>query len=359
LTGCRPNGRVASVSFERNKQFLKDLFAGSFRGHGIVVSPPWPPNPAGDFLCSESPAQDWGPWIEARYEAMAAHAMAVDDDSVPYVGLNTNTGIFAAAFGCRLHVYEGMDTNASALPAVETAEEADGLPDPDPLSAPSLARFFEIAALARSRLGPDAPIGVPDIQSPFDIAALVWKKENLLLALYERPDAVKRLVEKCHRLLSGFLRTFIKEFGNVNLCHCPTAWAPPELGVWLSEDEAGSVSTEMFEEFCLPSLVALSREFGGLFMHCCAAADHQYGSFLKIPHLRGLNRVFQSPGPMPAIRAFSGKTVLIQAWLDEKEIGRFLDMALPNTRYLFNPGPLPVEEAKRLVERFKNAVGRS
>ncbi len=350
---------VAHMAFERNKQFLKDLFSGPFRGHGIIVSPPWPPNPAGDFLCSDKPAHTWGPWIEESYEAMVMQSQEIDDDSVPYVRLATTTGIFAAAFGCRLHVYEGMETNACALPAVENAEEADALPDPDPVDSPPLARFFEIAAVARSRVGADAPIGVPDIQSPFDIAVLVWKKENILMALYEKPDAVRRLVEKCHRLLAGFLRAFIKEFGNVNLCHCPTAWAPPELGVWLSEDEAGAISTEMFEEHSLPSLVALSKEFGGLFVHCCAAADHQYGAFRKIPNLRGLNRVFQSPGPMPAIRAFSGKTVLMQAWLDEKEIGSFLEMALPDTRYLFNPGPLPADEAKALVERFKKATGRS
>ncbi|MEI7902136.1 MAG: hypothetical protein WCK89_17925, partial [bacterium] len=126
-------------------------------------------------------------------------------------------------------------------------------------------------------------------------------------------DAVKRLVDKCQALLKQFFAEFMREFPNCNLCHCPNAWGPPELGVWLSEDEAGSMSARMFEGFCLPNLNDLSDTFGGLFVHCCATADHQYGGFRKIHHLRGLNRVFQSPGPRPAIQAFSGQTVLTTA----------------------------------------------
>jgi len=335
-----------------------DLFAGAFRGHAVIIDPVWPGNERGDFLCSDRPVTEWIPWVSARYEAMTKQTEAIQDDSVPYATLNTNTGLFAAAFGCKLHVFEDMNTNACALPAIETAREADALPEPDPEKAPTLVRFMEMARVVRDRLGPDVPIGVPDIQSPFDIAALVWKKENLMVALYEEPEAVKRLVAKCHRLVEKFLRTFKREFPNGNLCHCPVAWAPPELGMWLSEDEAGSLSTEMFEEFCLPSLVDLSRTFGGLFMHCCATADHQYASFRKIPNLRGLNRVFQAPGPRPAIAAFSGRTVLMQAWLTEENVREFLSMAQPNTRFLFNLSSMKAEEAKPVVERLRQACGR-
>ena len=151
-----------------------------------------------------------------------------------------------------------------------------------------------------------------------DIAALVWNKQDMYTAIYDDPDAVKRLVAKCHRLLKAFLVEFGRSFGEVNYCHCPYAWAPPELGCWLSEDEAGAMSVAMFDDFCLPTLVDLSESFGGLFVHCCATADHQYGSFLRIPNLRGLNRVFQSPGPRPAVDAFAGRTVLMKCALPHR-----------------------------------------
>jgi hypothetical protein len=289
----------------------------------------------GDYSISSRPVSDFvGPYVR-NYERRARSMEQFDDDSVPYASLATNTGIFAAAFGCRIHVYEGQETNAAARPLVRTAAEADRLGTPS-LDAPTLSRILEIGRLLRRELGPEASIGVPDIQSPFDIAALIWNKEDLFPALLEEPEAVRRLVGKCQRLLVEFLTEFRRQIGEVNLCHCPYAWAPPELGVWLSEDEAGALSVRMFEEFCLPPLMEMSRAFGGIFVHCCAAADHQYPSFGKLSNLRGLNRVFQKPGAEPAVRAFSGQAVFMQAWQTVDDYLKLLDLSLPNTRWLFN-----------------------
>lgn len=86
--------------------------------------------------------------------------------------------------------------------------------------------------------------------------SLIWNKEDLFPSMIEAPEAVHRLVDQCHRLLTDFLQTFQREIGEVNFCHCPYAWAPPELGCWLSEDEAGSMNTAMFDAFCLPTMEA-------------------------------------------------------------------------------------------------------
>lgn len=338
------------------RRFLRDLFAGPFPGHGIVMDPELPPAPwPGDVSCSDRPVKDWVPAGLDRYERMCRYAEALGDDSVPRVFVSTGTQVFAAAFGCPVHI--PVDSPPFARPLVETAEEADRLPQPG-LDAEPLARIFEYAELIRSRLGPDVPINVPDLQSPFDIAALVWRKEALYLAMYEHPAAVQRLVAKCHALLQAFLAEFRRRVGECAFCHCPNVWTPPDLGCALSEDEAGSMSTAMFEQFCLPSLTELSRAWNGLFMHCCAAADHQYGNFRHIPNLRGLNRVFQAPGFQPAIDTFSGHTVLMVAWTDVETIGRMLAGAREDTRFLFNMGPQPLEEARVTFERLRKLCGR-
>lgn len=74
------------------------------------------------------------------------------------------------------------------------------------------------------------------------------------------------------------------------------AWAPPEMGPWLSNDECGAFSTVMFEELCLPEFVDLAETFGGLGMHCCAGAEHQFESFRKIPGFYTFNRVAAQRG---------------------------------------------------------------
>ena len=348
---------AVDARIERNRRFLSDLFAGPFRGHALIMDPePIPAKWPGDFACSDRPLQDWVPLAVESYEAKLKRLEALDDDSVPDVRLATGTHLFAAAFGCQVHVYE--DSPAAARPLVSSAEEADRLHEPGPYSPP-LGRVFEYGHLLRKQVGADVPIGVPDIQSPFDIAALIWNKEDMYLALYQNPDAVQRLVAKCQRLLTAFLVEFKAQFPECNLCHCPQAWAPPELGCWLSEDEAGSMSVGMFEQFCLPSLVELSDQFGGIFVHCCATADHQYNSLKKLPNLRGLNRVFQEPGPRPAIEAFAGRAVLMQAWTTEEEIHKMLDMALPESRFLLNMPAQPLEEAKGTYERLRARCPRS
>ena len=341
----------------RNKRFLTDLFSGPFRGHAIIADPEGIPSPGtGDVITTDRPMSEWIDWELRVYESKLARTEAFDDDAVPYARAWTGTEIFAVAMGCTPHVYE-ENMPPAARPLVFTAAEADRLPEPK-LAGPVFDRVFEYIRRLRVRIGPAVPLSIPDIQSPFDIAALVWNKQDMYTAIYDDPDAVKRLVAKCHRLLKAFLVEFGRSFGEVNYCHCPYAWAPPELGCWLSEDEAGAMSVAMFDEFCLPTLVDLSESFGGLFVHCCATADHQYGSFLRIPNLRGLNRAFQSPGPRPAVDAFAGRTVLMNAWMDEPTMVSILDMAHPDSRFLFNMPAMALEEQKPIYERLRKRCPR-
>lgn len=340
----------------RNRQLLSKLFAGPFPGHALIMDPEAEPQPfPGDIASSDQPLTAWLDWSLRAYEAAWERGETLDDDSVPQAIPGTGTQIFAAAFGSPVHVYE--DSPPCALPAVQTAREADALVTPDPF-APPLDRVWEYAGMLRDRLGPDTIIRVPDIQSPFDIAALIWRKEAFYLALVDDPAAVKRLVGKCQELLTRFLQEWQREFSPCSLAHCPNAWAPPELGCWLSEDEAGVLSVPMFEGFCLPSLQELSAAFGGLFVHCCATADHQYDSFRKVANLRGMNRVFQSPGPGPAIEAFSGETVLMVAWTPEDQVHEMLDLAQPDTRFLFNMSAQPLDEARRTYDRLRERCPR-
>lgn len=343
----------------RNRQFLRDLYAGPFRGHGIIVDAEPVPDPgAGKVPFMQRPIVEWVNQQIREYEAQLARLDALDHDDVPVVRnrCGSATEIFAAAFGCPIHEY--ADSNPIALPLVTTAAEADRLRVPS-LDAPPLARLFEAAAMIRDRVGPDVPLGVCDIQSPFDIAALIWHKQHMYLAMLDTPEAVKTLVDKCATLLKSYLAEYRLAVGDCSSAHCPNTWGPPDLGCWLSEDEAGAMNAAMFEEFCVPVLADLSDTFGGLFVHCCATADHQYENFKKIPRLRGLNRVFQAPGPRPAIEAFAGVSVLMMAWFSIDQAFEMLDMALPDTRFLFNLPAQPLDDARATYDRLRDRCPRA
>lgn len=346
------------ASAKKNRQFLVDLFAGEFRGHAIIMDPLGKPfeKPDGDAAVSEAPVKDWLPCTLQMYEDRLRWHLMIGDDSVPWAGSWVGTEFFAACFGAPVKI-DGQNI-PFALPLVCTSEEADKLEAPS-LNVRLIERIFELYYLAQERLGTDVPVGVPDIQSPFDIAALIWRKQDMFIAMREEPEAVKRLVDKCYQLLTSFFTEFKKQFPICSMSHCPYAYGPEELGIWLSEDEAGSMSVRDFEEFCLPTLTRLSEDHGGLFMHCCAAADHQYDNFNKIPNLRGINRVFQAVGPRPAIKAFENRTVIMQAWWNLEKINGLLDMALPGTRFLLNMGPEDPDDSKRTYEALRARCPRS
>lgn len=336
-----------------NRQFLTDLYAGDFRGHAVIMNVPWIDDGGlGDFTVSDRPVSDWVPVAMKRYEMALKYQQEVQDDSVPYDRIvQTNTGIFASAFGCKIHVYD-LATNAAAMPMLETAAEADALPEPE-LDGPVFSRIFDLARLMRKELGPDVPICVPDIQSPLDVAALIWNKQYFFEAMIDTPESVHNLIGKCKRFMIKFIDAYIAEIGEVNLCHCPYFWAPPKLGISLSEDEIGALSREMFYEFCLPTLTELSNRYGGIFLHCCANADHQYEGLQKLPNFRGFNRELGASDRRLTVNTFAGKTVLNVAWQTIEAIEGLLDMAKPDSRFMFNIDSADIDDAKRMYERIR------
>ena len=198
----------------------------------------------------------------------------------------TGTEIFAEAFGCA--VQRPDDTNPFAIPFVHTAAEADALRVPE-LSSSSLAYLFDIADELRRRAGPGVPLKPVDIQSPMDIVALIWDKVELFVAMVETPDAVRALAAKVRELFVAFMDEWFSRYGTEYIAHYPDYFMSG--GITLSEDEIGSVSPDMFDGFFRDELVRLSEHFGGIGIHCCADAGHQWEGLRSIPGLRLLNLV--------------------------------------------------------------------
>jgi hypothetical protein len=354
-----------SGSFAANETFLRNLYEhGPFRGHGFVCAPKcvsiyeWP---LYDYTLSDKPVDEWVPWVVENYRRQSRLTEQVGDDNVPCARLHTGTHLYAAAFGCKVHRFS--DNNPCALPVVRAPEEADRLAEPAIWSSPTLYRTFELAEKVQRALGPDAYLGPADVQSGFDTASLIWNKEEFLVALLdeEQAPAVRRLVDKCARLLKTYLAEFRKAFPRCSSCHCPNVWSPPEMGPWLSNDECGSLSVELFESYCLPELVDLATTFGGLGMHCCADAEHQFPSFRKIPDFYAFNRVPAKRGFDPILGAFGGPAgpVHALAWIAEADIERLVRAAPEGTRFVFEYSNVTdVGEAKRWIDRMRKLSPR-
>ncbi len=239
--------------------------------------PPWPP--LWPDKAKQRIERQW-----AEYELRCHKAKLVDDDRVPYLSNVTGTEIFAEAFGCRVHRPD--DNNPFALPLIHTAAEAEGLKIPE-LSTSSLAYLFEIGDELYRRGGPGAVMQLVDVQSPMDIVALIWDKSDLFIAMVKDPNAVQALAEKVRKLVVAFFDEWFGRYGTTFVAHCPDYVM--QHGLSMSVDEVGAISEDMFRQFFRDELIALSDHFGGLGIHCCADARHQWGNFRNIPGLRLMN----------------------------------------------------------------------
>lgn len=350
---------MSSDRIKKNQAFLRNIYSkGPFQGHGFVCSPQIISivelNDY-DFTISCKPVKNWVPWVVENYTRQIKLLEAVGDNNVPCARLGTGTHIYAATFGCDVHKFR--DDAPCALPLVHNAEEADRLTVPEISKSPTLYRIFELGEAVQKELGKDVLLGPPDMQSGFDTAALIWNKQDFYCAMMDDNDkeSVKRLVDKCAHLFKTFLTKFRKEFPNCSTCHCPSVWAPPEMGPWLSNDECGAISIEAFKEFCLPELIDLSESFGGLGMHCCANAEHQFESFKKIPNFYAFNRVAAQKGYEPIIQHFGGPDapVHVLAWISEDDIERLVTNAPEGTRFIFELLDATIDDAKAWLEKMR------
>lgn len=179
-----------------------------------------------------------------------------------------------------------------------------------------------------------------------------------------------RLLRKVTDTVALGVSTFRERYPNACLVHYPELWMPVDWGICLSEDDVGSISARYFNEFCLPYLQALSNQFGGISLHCCARSGHQWQGFCQLPGVRYLN-LFSPPINLEQeIATFSGFAVLAPG-PHARQSGTFnghesylemvedcLRLARPDTRFFFVTEAPTIEEAARLVREIKQLCGR-
>jgi len=290
-------------------------------------------------------------WQTYRY--MRERAEWLRDDAIPYLNVYTGTEVFAEAFGCS--VVRREDDMPFALPLIHDADEVAKLQVPE-LSSSSLAYLFDMADELRRRAGDDAVMRLVDIQSPMDIAALIWDKNEFYPAFLDAPEAVKELGAKVSALLTAFLDEWFARYGREFIAHYPDYYMP--YGLTLSEDEVGVVNEEMFLEFFLPELQALSERYDGLGMHCCAHARHQWANFLRIPKLRVLNLVQPAETIRSAFDFFADHLLQIHCWGGDGSYESWPAQYPAGARFVIQASAETRNEALALSEKLWTACGR-
>jgi hypothetical protein len=280
-------------------------------------------------------------WILENYYTRLEATEWLNDDSIPYIDMLTGTEIFAEAFGCKVHL--PSDNMPFALPFIQEAKEVAKLKVPD-LWDSSLAYIFEMADELKAKAGPEAVFRMVDVQSPLDIAALIWEKSEFYVAFIEEPEAVKELAAKIKSLLTQFLHEWFKRYGREFIAHFPNYYMPK--GLTLSVDEIGVLNKNMFEEFFLPELVELSRRYDGMGINCCAESIHQWGNFKKIPGLKVMNFVRPDDHLLMSYKEFETHTAQVPTKMfDGKKPGEWISTFPENAHIAIEVAAQDKEEA--------------
>jgi len=293
-------------------------------------------------------------WAWTKYRRQMEQVQWLDDDTVPYLDVYTGTDIFAAAFGCRVHL--SGDTMPFVLPRISSASEVAALQIPRFDTQP-LDTLFQMADELRRRAGDDALLRLVDIQTPMDIAALIWDKNSFYMAMIESPEAVKELAAKVSELLVVFLDEWFARYGQAFIAHFPDYYMPG--GVTVSEDEIGAVNGEMFLEFFLPELVALSQRYGDIGVHCCAHARHQWPHLKAIPDLRLLNLVQPKEVLADAYGEFADHVPQMHSWCGDGNPAEWIGQYPQGSRVVLQVPADTRDEAARRCDEVRSALSKA
>ena len=284
-------------------------------------------------------------WAVKKYHRQISKMAWLQDDRIPFLDLYTGTEIFAEAFGCEVH---RTDNNMPfALPLINDSKQAAHIRIPE-LEQTPLYDLIEKARFLRQQTDKNALLRLVDIQTPMDITALIWDKNSFYIAMLEEPEAIKEVNRKVQTLMVEFLDIWFEQFGSDYIAHYPDYYMPS--GLTLSIDEIGAVSPEMFAEFFLPEVNALSERYGSLGVHCCAHAKHQWQGLSEIVNLKIINLVQPDTVIKKAYPYFAKTCCQMHQWHDTLPVDYMLNHLPEKAHVVLNPPAHSRYEAEALCD---------
>ena len=222
-------------------------------------------------------------------------------DALPCYATTSWPIALATAFGGR--VMPSPDANPWIEPVVHVPEDVYKVILPDPLAGEvgkAVARYRHTL----ERLEGYVPPRVPDMQGPLMVAAMLWKQEDFLLAMHDHPKEVHHLVGVATDHIISVYRWFRDTWPDAYMVGYPSCYMPREFGVGMTEDFMHLLSPDLYREFGLPYVNRISREFGGIFFHCCGVFKQHWPTVKQFHNLRGMDTQYPYSRPEDLFEAF-------------------------------------------------------
>lgn len=153
-------------------------------------------------------------------------------------------------------------------------------------------------------------IVLPDIQSPLQVAELMWD-ESFYTALVETPDAMHALLRKITPFTIDFILECKRLAGKrLNAASWPGIWSD-SVGMMVADDTMSLISPAMHLEFSVPYINQMAQACGPLVYHSCTWRAKYFDNIHAMGPVKSYNwNPGNSDDPAVIIPAFSGKAIL-------------------------------------------------
>jgi len=243
-------------------------------------APGWMPQ---DYFTNEKAMFDY------QVAGIVQHLATVDDDWIPLLFPWYGTGVVPSALGCNILFQPGLDPVVEG-PVLKVPSDIHKLVMPDPYRDGLMPRVLKTIDFMKANS--DLPVSFTDPQGPLNIALCLCGVENLMIWMYDEPEAVHEIMEFCTRVFIEWIKVQKKHTGHgLHEGAFPHGiMLPSEVGgVWLCDDDCTIISPDLYREFVVPYNGRIFETFGGGTLHFCGTAEHQLENFLATPGLRGIN----------------------------------------------------------------------
>jgi hypothetical protein len=124
--------------------------------------------------------------------------------------------------------------------------------------------------------------------------------------MYDAPEAVHHLLNMVTEHIIAVYRYFRDTFEGTQMVSWPNYYMPRDFGVGMTEDLMPLVPPELYEQFALPHVNRIAREFGGIWIHYCGRFKPHWPTVRKFRNLRGIDSMYPETDPDEVTAAFPG-----------------------------------------------------
>ena len=217
------------------------------------------------------------------YDRMFAAVDPIEQDGFwatqPYTGIPWMEGIL----GCEIYA---TASSFISRPWVQSLSEVDQIvfnPD-NPWFKKYIEFLRKLAQLAAGRF----PVGQPIMRGPSDMVGALLGQSEMIYAIMDEPDKMKRLFEKVTRIFLEMMKhhyEIVPEFkGGYSLGFYPV-WAPGKC-IWFQEDLSAILSPDFYREFLKIPAEQICRGYDYTAVHLHPASFFIVDQLLQIEKLR-------------------------------------------------------------------------